>query len=643
MAGGGTSGGGAFRYPYDFTSVTEEIRAKLDRMNMGHDWERLIDDFMGLIMDRDRALEDYTTAGTGSILFTTVDGNGDGDYTSIKEAIEAVAAYPASSPGQAFSVIYVKPFYNSGNGYDEDGLGNIALPSPSTIMVWAGGMSGANVFNQATSGGQQRWFSDGFDVNSSSTWTLALVGFEIQLAANKALINSTEQGGSMIVDNCYILPSTAGYGLRIPSRIGGVWHITNSRFPLFTNAATVSSGGGAARTLVMYAESCIVTWGGTALTTINWSGTDNVGLDAVFRGCEIQPSSTQVTLNGGTYSGTGGSRLEFDDCRMGLGSATFSFNKIQLFINGWRHHFKRDSDNSAHIINVTDPINIDNSTGAFSGVGWMIRDMVLPGASLTVTDSVVTNAFRGEVNPGVIDCQVRHLTLAANACLVNLAAHLYNSSATPTLTVSGNYNNIQAAMRYTVGGTGAAMSAAPGALVTGNNNILWITAQHIATPWTDVGGGNIINGGFTGSPVTMDMADARGDLLVGFSDNDIRRFPVGSDDQVLTARSSATAGVAWEDPLDYDYNVKGDILVASGDNSPARLGVGRDQRVPRAASAEFVGVSWDYQRTLKNKLTANQASLETDTSGWTAESGCTIARNATQASHGTASLEITKS
>jgi hypothetical protein len=48
-----------------------------------------------------------------------------------------------------------------------------------------------------------------------------------------------------------------------------------------------------------------------------------------------------------------------------------------------------------------------------------------------------------------------------------------------------------------------------------------------------------------------------------------------------------------------------------------------------------------YGRT--NFLTANQASLETDTTGWTATTNCSIARSTSQSSSGTASLALTAS
>lgn len=46
--------------------------------------------------------------------------------------------------------------------------------------------------------------------------------------------------------------------------------------------------------------------------------------------------------------------------------------------------------------------------------------------------------------------------------------------------------------------------------------------------------------------IAMSLVDAKGDLIVGTADNTVARLPVGTDRQILRARSTQTAGVAWE-------------------------------------------------------------------------------------------------
>lgn len=67
---------------------------------------------------------------------------------------------------------------------------------------------------------------------------------------------------------------------------------------------------------------------------------------------------------------------------------------------------------------------------------------------------------------------------------------------------------------------------------------------------TGVTAGTGISGGGTSGTVTVtnSMAttiDAKGDLIVGTGDNTFERLPIGSNNQILTADSSASGGVKW--------------------------------------------------------------------------------------------------
>ena len=44
------------------------------------------------------------------------------------------------------------------------------------------------------------------------------------------------------------------------------------------------------------------------------------------------------------------------------------------------------------------------------------------------------------------------------------------------------------------------------------------------------------------------LVDSKGDMFVATADNTVARLAVGADNTVLTARSSAEGGVAWEAP-----------------------------------------------------------------------------------------------
>lgn len=93
------------------------------------------------------------------------------------------------------------------------------------------------------------------------------------------------------------------------------------------------------------------------------------------------------------------------------------------------------------------------------------------------------------------------------------------------------------------------------------------------------------------------LIDAKGDLIVGASDNIPARLGVGSNGQLLTARSGATDGVDWEDPPppaipESLIDAKGDLIVGASDNVAARLGVGTDGQVLTAHAASTDGIEW---------------------------------------------------
>lgn len=61
--------------------------------------------------------------------------------------------------------------------------------------------------------------------------------------------------------------------------------------------------------------------------------------------------------------------------------------------------------------------------------------------------------------------------------------------------------------------------------------------------------------------VSVNLVDAKGDLLVGSADNTLSRVAVGANDTVLMADSAQTAGVKW-----------GSIPVPTGDSDQIILG-----------------------------------------------------------------------
>lgn len=87
------------------------------------------------------------------------------------------------------------------------------------------------------------------------------------------------------------------------------------------------------------------------------------------------------------------------------------------------------------------------------------------------------------------------------------------------------------------------------------------------------------------SPLTT-----KGDIY-GYSTTNAR-IPVGTNDQVLTADSTAALGVAWKNPasgFSDPMTTRGDIIIRDATNTTARLGVGTDGQV---LTTDGTDISW---------------------------------------------------
>ncbi|HEY7822989.1 MAG TPA: hypothetical protein VIG24_09160 [Acidimicrobiia bacterium] len=91
----------------------------------------------------------------------------------------------------------------------------------------------------------------------------------------------------------------------------------------------------------------------------------------------------------------------------------------------------------------------------------------------------------------------------------------------------------------------------------------------------------------------FDMAalpTTKGDLLV-YQDGLLKRLPVGTNGQALTADSGETAGVVWADVIADVGTTKGDLAVFDGTDW-VRVGVGSNDHVLTADNVESAGVKW---------------------------------------------------
>lgn len=135
--------------------------------------------------------------------------------------------------------------------------------------------------------------------------------------------------------------------------------------------------------------------------------------------------------------------------------------------------------------------------------------------------------------------------------------------------------------------------------------------------------------GLGGDGTSFGVVDAKGDIVVGISDNNIARLPVGDDGETLVADSSETLGVKWISPattlddlsdvdsstglddedvlswdetvsrwvvkpavLDLDFEAKGDLIVGNGFETNQRLPLGSNGQVLTVDTGEATGMKW---------------------------------------------------
>ncbi|MBK8168327.1 MAG: hypothetical protein IPK64_20455 [bacterium] len=150
---------------------------------------------------------------------------------------------------------------------------------------------------------------------------------------------------------------------------------------------------------------------------------------------------------------------------------------------------------------------------------------------------------------------------------------------------------------------------------------------------------------------TLPQVDAKGDLIVGTADNTYDNLGVGTNDTVLLAASGETKGVKWAQVP--TAGIADDAVTAAkiaadavGSAEIAANAVGSselaDNAVDTAAIADGAVTAAKLAVQPGNLLSDNAASIETDASGWAANTGSpTVARSTAQARHGSASLLVT--
>jgi len=125
---------------------------------------------------------------------------------------------------------------------------------------------------------------------------------------------------------------------------------------------------------------------------------------------------------------------------------------------------------------------------------------------------------------------------------LNVSMMVIDNAFFDTATINTLNINVATANTVTIGTANIANLYATYGTITGNatSNLSVVTKEYVDNAIASISGG-------TGFDTTANLFLTQGDLLVGFSPNTAHRLAGGSNGQVLTANTSSSVGVSWED------------------------------------------------------------------------------------------------
>jgi microcystin-dependent protein len=154
--------------------------------------------------------------------------------------------------------------------------------------------------------------------------------------------------------------------------------------------------------------------------------------------------------------------------------------------------------------------------------------------------------------------------------------------------IPAHFKNLVDALEVDVSGTQGTFAARP-ANPGYSRYIYWATDNNLmyywdGSSWHTVG---------TADVVAQTLIDAKGDLIVGLTDNLAGRLPIGANDFELVADNTAPQGMKWaRNPAIDLVAAKGDMLVGTGADTLTRIAVGANDQTIVADSAQPTGIKW---------------------------------------------------
>ena len=557
----GTTGGGAFRYPYDHDDITYQLREELTRLGVNED---VLLDWSAHIMDRDRALEDYSTYAAGSIV-KTVASDGTGDYTSIKVAIEAV-------PTGFTALIFVK------NGaYDDSASGVVTQVVNTNITVWGVGPF-ASPSNEVTP-----------SLPLGVSWTF-----------DSYTLSSSGGTGSVSAFKNMVMTGTSATSIFLPSISSWTIQPDHCALQVISAPAFTITGGGNSTTPSWKAYNSTYTvplFSSTGSTTVGLTG---AGLVQFFQGCVFQFCDATITVLGPSTGTTSSVSFEVQECNLSINTSLQMSGNGTATLAAGRLIFQDSTLNLASgitwtivnggpfvLVNCNDGPRAAPATAPIISINNFTTAQVVKRRSIISGNDLYGYTLQIALGTDLGRCSAsgNYRRLVIDSSNFTFTGHLNPQAAgdTAALRITGDNNTVFCSMaNFGAAGTGVQIIAG------GDNNFVIASGTgNFGTPISNLGSGNSINSlppnGVAGGALSGTYAnpDEGAPYWMNVQPTAVSgRLPKPSLMGDVAARGADTAG----SPSDHVHDRQGDAALHYMDD-PA----GAPKTGPRVALASVAG------------------------------------------------------